>query len=64
MRLSMIIDGDEKWDIVGLRERVERMEEIAKSWQRTKWVAYGILVGLGLNGAGVTAILIKLLGAP
>ncbi|NIM55139.1 MAG: hypothetical protein GTO15_11045 [Pseudomonas stutzeri] len=60
-RLLMLVDGDEGLDIDGLRQRMERMEDVAGDVKKFKWTLYGIGIGLGLTGIGSIGTLITVL---
>jgi hypothetical protein len=60
-RLIMLVDGDEGLDIDGLRQRTDRIEEMADEVKRFKWILYGITIGLGLTGIGSIGTLVTVL---
>lgn len=65
-RLIVLIDGDERMDVNGLRERLEKVEsrtvEIINQRNMLKWILIGMgLTGLTNAGALIT-VLIKVLG--
>lgn len=60
-RLIMLVDGSEDMDIDGLRQRTERIEDLAEEVKRFKWTLYGISIGLGLTGLGTIGTLVTVL---
>jgi hypothetical protein len=67
-RLIMLIDGSEDMDIDGMRQRLERQENLGKEVQKFKWILYGIGIGLGVTGLSsigtLLAVLSKAAGGP
>jgi hypothetical protein len=67
-RLIMLVDGDEGLDIEGLRQRMDRIEELADEVGAFKNLLRGIAIGLGVTGVGsigtLIALLSKALGGP
>jgi len=67
-RVVMLLDGDEGLDIEGLRQRMDRIEELADEVGAFKNLLRGIAIGLGVTGVGsigtLIAVLTKALGGP
>lgn len=61
LRHSMLLDGNSEYNIVGLRDRVHKIECAIEEYRKMKLIIYGILVGLGLNVAGIGAILVEII---
>jgi len=65
-RLIMLVDGDDGLDIRGLRQRMDRIEELAEEIDNFRALLKGIAVGLGLTAVGslgtLAAVLSKVLG--
>ena len=51
-RLIMLVDGDDGLDIRGLRQRMDRIEELAEEIDNFRALLKGIAVGLGLTAVG------------
>lgn len=57
---SLVLYGDRDIHLLGLLERMEKVEDALKAIDSQKTLIKGMLVGLGLQGVGIIAILGKM----
>lgn len=68
VRLTLLVDGDERYNVIGLRKRIEAVEiemsKLVSQRNMIKWALVGMGVAGVSNAGALITVLAKVLGGP